>query len=131
MEEKYRELAVALGIKLGNEDCCEMPHTKLTDLERKNEVLKEQIKILTDVIIEQRKHINWLEETKTDLENFLDDTKLDVSELREEIEILEKIIDKCNITFPNAKVQTVFDNHTVTCEPAKGAKWRKIEDGND
>lgn len=131
MRDKYRELAVALGIKLENEDCCAMPHTKLTDLERTNEELKEKIKLLTDVIIEQRKRINWLEETKTELESVIDDTKLDVSELREEIEILEKIIDKCNITYSNSKVQTVFDNHTVTCEPAKGAKWRKIEDGNN
>lgn len=131
MEEKYRKLAVDLGIKLENEDSCAMPHTKLTDLERTNEELKEKIKLLTDVIIEQRKRINWIEETKTDLENFLDDTRLDVSELREEIEILQKIIDKCNATYSNSKVQTVFDNHTVTCEPSKGAKWRKIEDGND
>lgn len=49
----------------------------------------------------------------------------------EEIETLKEIIDKCNTTYTNAEVQTVFDNHTVTCEPAKGAKWRKIEDGND
>lgn len=133
MEEKYRKLAVDLGIKLENEDCCAMPHTKLTDLERTNEDLKEQIKILTDVIIEQRKLINMLEETNTRVVNTLDDTRLDVSELREEIEILQKIIDKCNATYTytNAEVQEVFDNHTVTCEPAKGAKWRKIEDGND
>ena len=122
MRDKYRKLAVDLGIKLGNEDCCEMPHTELTDLERTNEELKEKIKLLTDVIIEQRKRINWLEEIKTELENFLNDTKLDVSELREEIEILEKIIDKCNVTYSNSKVQTVLDNHTVTYEPAKGAK---------
>ena len=133
MENKYKELAEALGIKMENEDSCVMPHTKLTDLERKNEDLKEKIKILTDVIIEQRKRINWLEETKTDLENLVDDTRLDVSELREEIEILKKIIDKCNTTYTytNAEVQTVLDNHTVTCEPAKEAKWRKIEDGNN
>lgn len=131
MEEKYRKLAVDLGIKMENDDSCVMPTSKLNGLERENEELKEKIKLLTDVIISQRKRINWLEETKTDLENFLDDTKLDVSELREEIEILEKIIDKCNTTYPNAKVQTVYDNHTVTCEPSKGAKWRKIEDGND
>lgn len=131
MRDKYRELAVALGIKSEDGDCCAMPHTKLTDLERTNEDLKEKIKLLTDVIIEQRKRINWLEETKTDLENFLDDTKLDVSELREEIEILEKIIDKCNTTYynTNAKTQVVLDGTVKAVEEC--IKQRSKKDGND
>ncbi len=119
MEEKYRKLAVDLGIKKEDEDnCCTMPNTKLTDLERTNEELKEKIKLLTDVIISQRKRINWLEETKTELENFLDDTKLDVSELREEIETLKKIIDKCNTTYynANAKTQVVLDGTVKAVE---------------
>lgn len=131
MEEKYRKLAVSLGIKREDEDkCCAMPSRKLNSLERENE---EKIKLLTDVIIEQRKRVNMLESTNTELVNAINDTRLDVSELREEIEILQKIIDKCNATYTytNAKVQTVLDNHTVTCKPAKGAKWRKIEDGNN
>lgn len=129
MEEKYRKLAVSLGIKREDEDkCCAMPSRKLNSLERENE---EKIKLLTDVIIEQRKRINMLESTNTELVNAINDTRLDVSDLRSEIETLKKIIDKCNTTYSNSKVQTVFDNHTVTCEPAKGAKWRKIEDGND
>lgn len=129
MEEKYRELAVELGIKLENEDCCAMPHTKLTDLERTNEELKEKIKLLTDVIIEQRKRINWIEETKTDLENFLDDTRLDVSELREEIEILQKIIDKCNTTYynANAKTQVVLDGTVKAVEECVKQRSKKDE----
>lgn len=129
MEEKYRKLAVSLGIKREDEDkCCAMPSRKLNSLERGNE---EKIKLLTDVIIEQRKRINMLESTNTELVNAINDTRLDVSDLREEIETLKKIIDKCNTTYTNAGVQKVLDNNTVTCEPAKGAKWRKIEDGND
>lgn len=131
MEEKYRKLAVELGIKMENENSCAMSHTKLTDLERENEELKEKISLLTDVIVFQRKRINMLEESREELESVLDDKESEELALREEIETLKEIIDKCNTTYTNAEVQTVFDNHTVTCEPAKEAKWRKIEDGND
>lgn len=38
MEEKYRKLAVSLGIKREDEDkCCAMPSRKLNSLERENE----------------------------------------------------------------------------------------------
>lgn len=38
MEEKYRKLAVELGIKREDGDnCCAMPSTRLTGLERENE----------------------------------------------------------------------------------------------
>lgn len=132
MEEKYRKLAVDLGIKREDEDkCCAMPSPKLNSLEKENEDLKEKISLLTDVIIEQRKRINWIEETKTDLENFLDDTRLDVSELREEIEILQKIIDKCNTTYYNAntKTQVVLDGTVKAVEEC--IKQRSKGNGND
>lgn len=132
MEEKYRKLAVALGIKREDEDnFCTMPSPRLNSLERENEDLKEKIELLTDVIIAQRKRINLLEETKTDLEEIIDDTKLDVSELREEIETLKKIIDKCNTTYYNANVKTqvVLDGTVKAVEEC--VKQRSKKDGND
>lgn len=146
MEEKYRKLAVDLGIKLENESDIEnavkMPNMMRERedkyYENKSNELELKIKLLTDVIAEQREYTNMLEQTKADLEakvidlsNEIDNRDYKIAKRDEEIEILEKIIDKCNITYSNSKVQTVLDNHTVTCEPAKGAKWRKIEDGNN
>lgn len=126
MEEKYRKLAVDLGIKREDEDkCCSMPSRKLNGLERENE---EKIKLLTDVIIEQRKRINMLESTNTELVNAINDTKLDVSELRKEIDTLEKIIDKCNATYySNSKVQTVYDGTVKAVEECVKQRSKKDE----
>ena len=129
MEEKYRKLAVDLGIKREDEDdCCAMPSTRLTGLEKENE---EKMKLLTDVIIEQRKRINMLESTNTELVNAINDTRLDVSDLRKEIETLKKIIDKCNTTYynANAKTQVVLDGTVKAVEEC--VKQRSKKDGND
>lgn len=127
MEEKYRKLAVDLGIKR-EDDCCAMPSRGLNGLEKENE---EKIKLLTDVIIEQRKRINMLESTNTELVNSINDTRLDVSDLRKEIETLKKIIDKCNTTYynTNAKTQVVFDGTVKAVEEC--VKQRSKKDGND
>lgn len=129
MEEKYRKLAVALGIKSEDGDCCAMPSTELTGLEKENEELKEKIKLLTDVIIVQRKRINMLEESREELKSVLDDKESEELALREEIETLKKIIDKCNTTYTNAEVQTVFDGTVKAVEEC--IKQRSKKDGND
>lgn len=130
MEEKYRKLAVDLGIKREDEDdCCAMPSTRLTGLERENEELKEKISLLTDVIVFQRKRINMLEESREELESVLDDKESEELALREEIETLKKIIDKCNTTYTNAKTQVVLDGTVKAVEEC--VKQRSKKNGND
>lgn len=129
MEEKYRELAIALGIKVVEDKAVE-DNNRWQEKYYQREIsrLELQTKMLIKTICDQREYIDTLEDIKNEYDSKVIELRKEIVKRDEEIETLKKIIDKCNTTYPNAKVQTVFDNHTVTCEPAKGAKWRKIED---
>lgn len=132
MEEKYRKLAVALGIKVVEDKAVEDNNRwQGKYYQREINRLELQTKMLIKTICDQREYIDTLEDIKNEYDSKVIDLRINLAKRDEEIETLKKIIDKCNTTYTNAKVQTVLDNHTVTCEPAKGAKWRKIEDGND
>ena len=146
MEEKYRKLAVDLGIK--REDDCEIENSvKMPNMmreredkyyENKSNELELKIKLLTDVIAEQREYTNILEQEKADLEakvidlsNEIDNRDYKIAKRDEEIETLKKIIDKCNTTYYNAntKTQVVLDGTVKAVEEC--VKQRSKKDGND
>ena len=139
MEEKYRKLAVDLGIKEKNNNNldetmttpCEEVKNANDYYEYENAKLKLKIKLLTDVIAEQREYTNLLEETKNDLERKVIDLRINLVKRDEEIETLKKIIDKCNTTYysPNAKTQVVLDGTVKAVEEC--IKQRSKKDGND
>ena len=99
--------------------------------EYENAKLKLKIKLLTDVIAEQREYTNLLEETKNDLERIVIDLRINLAKRDEEIETLKKIIDKCNTTYYNAneKTQVVLDGTVKAVEEC--VKQRNKKDGND
>lgn len=132
MEEKYRKLAVDLGIKVVEDKAVE-DNNRWQEKYYQREIsrLELQTKMLIKTICDQREYIDTLEDIKNEYDSKVIELRKEIAKRDEEIETLKKIIDKCNVTYTNAEVQKVLDNHTVTCEPAKGAKWRKIEDGND
>lgn len=138
MEEKYRKLAVSLGIKEKNNNNldetmttpCEEVKNANDYYEYENAKLKLKIKLLTDVIAEQREYTNILEETKNDLERKVIDLRINLAKRDEEIETLKKIIDKCNTTYySNSKVQTVYDGTVKAVEEC--VKQRSKKDGNN
>ena len=126
MEEKYRKLAVDLGIKVVEDKAVE-DNNRWQEKYYQREIsrLELQTKMLIKTICDQREYIDTLEDIKNEYDSKVIELRKEIAKRDEEIETLKKIIDKCNVTYTNAEVQKVLDNNTFTCEPAKGAKWRK------
>lgn len=131
MEEKYRKLAVSLGIK-AVEDEKEENNTNLQEKYYQREInrLELQTKMLIKTICDQREYIDMLEDVKNEYDSKVIELRKEIVKRDEEIETLKKIIDKCNTTYySNSKVQEVYDGTVKAAE--EYIKQRSKENGND
>ena len=131
MEEKYRKLAVDLGIKVVEDKAVE--DNRLQEKYYKGEIsrLELQTKMLIKTICDQREYIDTLEDIKNEYDSKVIELRKEIVKRDEEIEILKKIIDKCNTTYynANAKTQVVLDGTVKAVEEC--VKQRGKKDGND
>ena len=130
MEEKYRKLAVDLGIKVV-EDKEREDNNRWQEKYYQREIsrLELQTKMLIKTICDQREYIDTLEDIKNEYDSKVIDLRKEIAKRDEEIETLKKTIDKCNTTYTNAEVQTVFDGTVKAVEEC--IKQRSKKDGND
>lgn len=131
MEEKYRKLAVALGIKVVEDKAVEDNRLQEKYYEREISRLELQTKMLIKTICDQREYIDTLEDIKNEYDSKVIELRKEIVKRDEEIEILQKIIDKCNTTYYNAneKTQVVLDGTVKAVEEC--VKQRSKKDGND
>ena len=132
MEEKYRKLAVELGIKVVEDKAVE-DNNSLQEKYYQREIsrLELQTKMLIKTICDQREYIDMLEDIKNEYDSKVIELRKEIVKRDEEIEILQKIIDKCNTTYYNAneKTQVVLDGTLKAVEEC--VKQRSKKDGND
>ena len=132
MEEKYRKLAVDLGIKVVEDKAVE-DNNRLQEKYYQREIsrLELQTKMLIKTICDQREYIDMLEDIKNEYDSKVIELIKEIVKRDEEIETLKKIIDKCNTTYynANAKTQVVLDGTVKAVE--KCVKQRSKKDGND
>lgn len=112
MEEKYRKLAVDLGIKVVEDKEVE-DNNRWQEKYYKGEIsrLELQTKMLIKTICDQREYIDTLEDIKNEYDSKVIELRKEIVKRDEEIETLKKIIDKCNITFPKEPQETYSNNH--------------------
>lgn len=132
MEEKYRKLAVDLGIKVVEDKAVEDNNRwqeKYYQIEKSR--LELQTKMLIKTICDQREYIDTLEDIKNEYDSKVIELRKEIVKRDEEIETLKKIIDKCNTTYYNAneKTQVVLDGTVKAVEEC--VKQRGKKDGND
>ena len=132
MEEKYRKLAVELGIKVVEDKVVE-DNNRLQEKYYQREIsrLELQTKMLIKTICDQREYIDTLEDIKNEYDSKVIELRKEIVKRDEEIETLKKIIDKCNTTYYNAneKTQVVLDGTLKAVEEC--VKQRSKKDGND
>lgn len=132
MEEKYRKLAVELGIKVVEDKAVE-DNNRLQEKYYQKEIsrLELQTKMLIKTICDQREYIDTLEDIKNEYDSKVIELRKEIVKRDEEIETLKKIIDKCNTTYynANAKTQVVLDGTVKAVEEC--VKQRGKKDGND
>lgn len=132
MEEKYRKLAVALGIKVVEDKSVE-DNNRWQEKYYQREIsrLELQTKMLIKTICDQREYIDTLEDVKNEYDSKVIELRKEIVKRDEEIETLKKIIDKCNTTYynANAKTQVVLDGTVKAVEEC--VKQRSKKDGND
>lgn len=132
MEEKYRKLAVDLGIKVVEDETVEDNNRwEEKYYPRKISRLEFQTKMLSKTICDQREYIDTLEDVKNEYDGRVIELRKEIVKRDEEIETLKKIIDKCNTTYYNAnkKTQVVLDGTVKAVEEC--VKQRGKKDGND
>ena len=132
MEEKYRKLAVDLGIKVVEDETVEDNNRwEEKYYPRKISRLEFQTKMLSKTICDQREYIDTLEDIKNEYDSRVIELRKEIVKRDEEIETLKKIIDKCNTTYYNAnkKTQVVLDGTVKAVEEC--VKQRGKKDGND
>ena len=132
MEEKYRKLAVDLGIKVVEDETVEDNNRwEEKYYPRKISRLEFQTKMLSKTICDQREYIDTLEDIKNEYDSRVIELRKEIVKRDEEIETLKKIIDKCNTTYYNAnkKTQMVLDGTVKAVEEC--VKQRGKKDGND
>ena len=112
MEEKYRKLAVDLGIKVVEDKAVE-DNNRWQEKYYKREIsrLELQTKMLIKTICDQREYIDTLEDIKNEYDSKVIELRKEIVKRDEEIETLKKIIDKCNVTFPKEPQETYSNNH--------------------
>ena len=119
MEEKYRKLAVDLGIKVVEDKAVE-DNNRLQEKYYQREIsrLELQTKMLIKTICDQREYIDMLEDIKNEYDSKVIELRKEIVKRDEEIETLKKIIDKCNTTYynANAKTQVVLDGTVKAVE---------------
>ncbi|MDY5645488.1 MAG: hypothetical protein SPF22_00555 [Candidatus Onthovivens sp.] len=132
MEEKYRKLAVELGIKVVEDKAVE-DNNRWQEKYYQREIsrLELQTKMLIKTICDQREYIDTLEDIKNEYDSKVIELRKEIVKRDEEIETLKKIIDKCNTTYynANAKTQVVLDGTVKAVEEC--VKQRGKKDGND
>ena len=132
MEEKYRELAVDLGIKVVEDKAVE-DNNRCQEKYYQREIsrLELQTKMLIKTICDQREYIDTLEDIKNEYDSKVIELRKEIVKRDEEIETMKKIIDKCNTTYYNAneKTQVVLDGTVKAVEEC--VKQRSKKDGND
>lgn len=132
MEEKYRKLAVDLGIKVVEDKAVE-DNNRLQEKYYQKEIsrLELQTKMLIKTICDQREYIDTLEDIKNEYDSKVIELRKEIVKRDEEIETLKKIIDKCNTTYynANAKTQVVLDGTVKAVEEC--VKQRGKKDVND
>ena len=132
MEEKYRKLAVDLGIKVVEDKAVE-DNNRWQEKYYQREIsrLELQTKMLIKTICDQREYIDTLEDIKNEYDSKVIELRKEIVKRDEEIETLKKIIDKCNTTYYNAneKTQVVLDGTVKAVEEC--VKQRSKKDGND
>ena len=132
MEEKYRKLAVDLGIKVVEDKAVE-DNNRWQEKYYQREIsrLELQTKMLIKTICDQREYIDTLEDIKNEYDSKVIELRKEIAKRDEEIETLKKIIDKCNVTYynANAKTQVVLDGTVKAVEEC--VKQRSKKDGND
>lgn len=132
MEEKYRKLAVDLGIKVVEDKAVE-DNNRWQEKYYQREIsrLELQTKMLIKTICDQREYIDTLEDIKNEYDSKVIELRKEIVKRDEEIETLKKIIDKCNTTYYNAneKTQVVLDGTVKAVEEC--VKQRIKKDGND
>lgn len=132
MEEKYRKLAVDLGIKIVEDKAVE-DNNRWQEKYYQREIsrLELQTKMLIKTICDQREYIDTLEDIKNEYDSKVIELRKEIVKRDEEIETLKKIIDKCNTTYynANAKTQVVLDGTVKAVEEC--VKQRSKKDGND
>lgn len=132
MEEKYRKLAVDLGIKVVEDKAVE-DNNRWQEKYYQREIsrLELQTKMLIKTICDQREYIDTLEDIKNEYDSKVIELRKEIVKRDEEIEILQKIIDKCNTTYynANAKTQVVLDGTVKAVEEC--VKQRSKGNGND
>ena len=118
MEEKYRKLAVDLGIKVVEDKAVEDNRWQEKYYEREISRLELQTKMLIKTICDQREYIDTLEDIKNEYDSKVIELRKEIVKRDEEIETLKKIIDKCNTTYynANAKTQVVLDGTVKAVE---------------
>ena len=131
MEEKYRKLAVELGIKVVEDKAVEDNRWQEKYYQREISRLELQTKMLIKTICDQREYIDTLEDIKNEYDSKVIELRKEIVKRDEEIETLKKIIDKCNTTYynANAKTQVVLDGTVKAVEEC--VKQRSKKDGND
>ena len=131
MEEKYRKLAVELGIKVVEDKAVEDNRWQEKYYQREISRLELQTKMLIKTICDQREYIDTLEDIKNEYDSKVIELRKEIVKRDEEIETLKKIIDKCNTTYynANAKTQVVLDGTVKAVEEC--IKQRNKKDGND
>lgn len=131
MEEKYRKLAVDLGIKVVEDKAVE-DNNRWQEKYYQREIsrLELQTKMLIKTICDQREYIDTLEDIKNEYDSKVIELRKEIVKRDEEIETLKKIIDKCNTTYynANAKTQVVFDGTVKAVEEC--VKQRNKGNGN-
>ena len=119
MEEKYRKLAVDLGIKVVEDKAVE-DNNRWQEKYYQREIsrLELQTKMLIKTICDQREYIDTLEDIKNEYDSKVIELRKEIVKRDEEIETLKKIIDKCNTTYynANAKTQVVLDGTVKAVE---------------
>lgn len=132
MEEKYRKLAVDLGIKVVEDKAVE-DNNRWQEKYYQREIsrLELQTKMLIKTICDQREYIDTLEDIKNEYDSKVIELRKEIVKRDEEIEILQKIIDKCNTTYYNAneKTQVVLDGTVKAVEECVKQRSKKVLKG--
>lgn len=132
MEEKYRKLAVELGIKVVEDKAVE-DNNRLQEKYYQREIsrLELQTKMLIKTICDQREYIDTLEDIKNEYDSKVIELRKEIVKRDEEIETLKKIIDKCNTTYynANAKTQVVIDGTVKAVEECVKQRSKKVLKG--
>lgn len=112
MEEKYRKLAVDLGIKVVEDKAVE-DNNRWQEKYYQREIsrLELQTKMLIKTICDQREYIDTLEDIKNEYDSKVIELRKEIVKRDEEIETLKKIIDKCNRTYYNANEKTEVEEN--------------------